>query len=392
MKIAIISTMQPSPWGGSEELWADMANQALEDSHQVVVSVYHWPTTPSKIVELQQKGAQIIRQPNPRFQRQPNRLARVFNKSLSLLRSLFHVSSNSLSTFDSLFRLKPDVVCISQGATYESIRLNHLLNLLYAASIPYVVICHMNRDTLIPDSTTRVTTTKFFAHAYRVAFVSDHNLKITERQLASKLSNAIILRNPVNLVEVARLPWPPSGSFNMASVARLQASFKGQDVLFEALGSELWQGRNWRLRLFGEGPDKEYLQELVRYYGIAEHVEFLGHVKDIRAIWSENHLLVLPSRAEGTPISLVEAMLCGRPSIVTDVGGNAEWVNEPQTGFIAEAPTANSFGAALERAWLARNTLEEIGVRAYDKALTLFDKTPGRSLLKITLDAAQSAV
>ena len=41
-----------------------------------------------------------------------------------------------------------------------------------------------------------------------------------------------------------------------------------------------------------------------------------------------NHLLVLPSRAEGTPIALVEAMICARPAVVTDVGGNVEWLED----------------------------------------------------------------
>ena len=55
-----------------------------------------------------------------------------------------------------------------------------------------------------------------------------------------------------------------------------------------------------------------------------KNVHFRGHVNDIRAIWEQNHLLVLPSRYEGLPLALVEAMWCGRPAVVTDVGGNAE--------------------------------------------------------------------
>src|SRR4029450_7098540 len=111
--------------------------------------------------------------------------------------------------------------------------------------------------------------------------------------------------------------------------------------------------------------------------------EFLGHVEDIRALWAENHLLVLPSRAEGTPLALVEAMLCGRPAVVTDVGGNAEWIAEPETGFVAEAPTAKSFGAALERAWQARDHWQKLGMQAHNKASQKFDSSSGRSLLNV---------
>jgi glycosyltransferase involved in cell wall biosynthesis len=83
-------------------------------------------------------------------------------------------------------------------------------------------------------------------------------------------------------------------------------------------------------------------------------------------------------------------MLCGRPAVVTDVGGNAEWIAEPETGFVAEAPTAKSFGAALERAWQARDHWQKLGMQAHKEALRKFDPASGRSLLNVVLDASQS--
>jgi glycosyltransferase involved in cell wall biosynthesis len=158
----------------------------------------------------------------------------------------------------------------------------------------------------------------------------------------------------------------------------------------EVLDSPIWRGREWRLRLYGAGRDRQYLQTLAQHYGIAEHVEFCGHVDDIRSIWELNHLLVLPSRGEGTPLALVEAMLCGRPAVVTDVGGNTEWMQDGRTGFVAEAPTAKSFGAALERAWLAREHWQEMGIQARNDALAKFDKSAGKTLLSMLLEAAHS--
>ena len=174
----------------------------------------------------------------------------------------------------------------------------------------------------------------------------------------------------------------------MAGVARLEAGRKGQDILLEVLGSNGWHSRDWRLRLFGDGRDRIYLRALTEHYGLAQRVEFCGHLDDIRTVWKENHLLVLPSRGEGTPLALVEAMLCGRPAVVTDVGGNAEWVEDGQTGFVAEAPSAKSLAVALERAWLAKTDWAQMGIRARQSALHRFDKSAGKSLLKILIDAA----
>jgi glycosyltransferase involved in cell wall biosynthesis len=113
-------------------------------------------------------------------------------------------------------------------------------------------------------------------------------------------------------------------------------------------------------------------------------VELVGHVSDIRALWAENHLLVLASRLEGTPLALVEAMLCGRPAVVTDVGGNTEWVDDGQTGWVAEAGSARHVGAALERAWSAAAEWETVGRRAREIALAQYDPRPGETLLRGT--------
>jgi L-malate glycosyltransferase len=191
----------------------------------------------------------------------------------------------------------------------------------------------------------------------------------------------------VNLSDISAVSYSSSGSVCIANVARLRAANKGQDILLEVLDSPIWRGRHWRLRWYGDGPDKKYLKALAQHYSIAERVEFCGHVSDIRSIWEANQLLALPSRGEGTPLALVEAMLCGRPAVVTDVGGNAEWTEDGQTGFVAAAPTATSFGAALERAWLAQADWQRIGIEARRNALLKFDKSAGKSLLDILLDA-----
>jgi L-malate glycosyltransferase len=258
---------------------------------------------------------------------------------------------------------------------------------LLHSNIPYVVICQFNNDIHFLNDHDRDIARKFFDKASRVAFVSKHNLRLTERQLAIHLPHAIVVQNPVNLTELSRVDWPTTSTLKLATVARLHVYAKGQDVLFEALSDERWQSRDWQLSLYGSGYDDAYLKSLAQHYGITDRVEFCGHTPDVRAIWSAHHILVLPSRAEGTPLVLVEAMLAGRPAVVTDVGGNTEWVEEPVTGFIAEAATPRSLGSALERAWHARSRWELMGHTAHDVASARFDPAAGRSLLTRVLEA-----
>jgi len=381
MRIAIISTMSLIPWGGSEELWAAMADEALNEGHEVVILYYDWPTTPSKIASLCRRGARILKRPLPR----PRSLKqRIFAR----LRTSTPFVPPPPSEYQAIFDLKPDVICISHGGAYDCAYELALLKLLYASSAPYVIVNqYLDANYIyIFHETLRDRSRELYARAACVAFVSQQNAAVAERQLARPIPQAVVLRNPINLSDLTVVPWPSSRSVNLASVARLAAAHKGQDILFETLGAPMWRERDWQLRLYGEGPDRKYLEELAHYFGIAERVKFVGHVNDVRGVWGENHLLVLPSRAEGTPLALVEAMICGRPSVVTDVGGNTEWVEEMRTGFVAEAFTARSFGAALERAWLARDRWEQIGLQAHEQALIKFDRSPGSSLLRVLLD------
>jgi L-malate glycosyltransferase len=375
-RIAIVSTMSGFAWGGSEYLWAAVAKQALQDDHEVLISLLDWSTNHPLVKSLQDRGAQLLVRPRIQSTSFLLRLGRKICQYITPLNKIFFRSEYQL-----IFNSNPDVICISQGGLYDGLFSSDLLDLLDSNSIPYVIICQHNSDSLLFDDLIRSKLQKQLDRAASVVFVSHQNLKLAERQLALNLSQAKVVQNPVNLENHDLEPFPSQDILKFASVARLETSYKGQDLLFEALSSPEWKSRNWLCCLYGSGPDQIYLESLSKHYGISEHIRFEGHVSDIRSLWAENHLLVLPSRSEGTPLSLIEAMLCGRPSVVTDVGGNGEWVEESETGFIAEASTVKSLRAALERAWLAKDDWEKMGISAHNYAIAKLDPNPGKSLL-----------
>jgi glycosyltransferase involved in cell wall biosynthesis len=93
-------------------------------------------------------------------------------------------------------------------------------------------------------------------------------------------------------------------------------------------------------------------------------VRLEGFIEDVESIWKKHHALILPSRCEGLPLVIVEAMLLGRPVIATRVAGNAEVVENGRTGFLAEAPTEAALDAALEAAWKRRHEWRTMGEAA----------------------------
>ena len=73
--------------------------------------------------------------------------------------------------------------------------------------------------------------------------------------------------------------------------------------------------------VLGDGPLRQDLENLAREYGISNEIHFLGHCTDVHSYLESADVFVLPSRREGTPISLLEAMQASVPIIASAVGG-----------------------------------------------------------------------
>jgi glycosyltransferase involved in cell wall biosynthesis len=216
-----------------------------------------------------------------------------------------------------------------------------------------------------PDDDRAAALLGAYRGAVRAFFVAQANRTLLETQLGAGLAHAEHVWNPY-AVDPAQAPeWPDEADgLRLACVARLHPKSKGQDLLLLALAGDAWRSRRLEVSFFGQGDSAQSLQRLAQHLGLGGRVHFRGHVADMRAVWARHHALVLPSRYEGLPISLVEAMLSRRPAIVTDVGGNAEVVEDGTTGFVARAPTRDAVAEALERAWHARSRWRAMGEAA----------------------------
>src|SRR5947209_5495733 len=324
MRFGIVSTNSLVPWGGSEELWAATAQRALNEGHRVSLWLYRWPRTPARVSQLIGAGASVHLR--ARHDQSKFRKALVY---AAVKTADMRIPATRLSTFRGLDRADLDALCISQGDVYSTVQENAMLvRWLRRSGTPYVILCHQASDDRILLDRDRRRARALFAGAHRVAFVAEANRAAAERQFASDLPNSLIVRNPLSLADQSAVAWPSEPGVKIAVVARLHIFAKGQDVLFEALAAPQWRERDWRLSLCGVGWDIDYLRDLASHYGLAERITFAGQIDDIRGIWAHHHLLVLPSRAEGVALALVEAMLCGRPAVVTDVGDHAAWVTD----------------------------------------------------------------
>ena len=354
-KIAFITVNRDGPWGGSEELWVQTALKLATRGHQVYASVRGWPHTPAPIQKLAQTIAVSYRW---------------YDKTL-LHKLAYKVYRNHL--FEGwLDKIRPDLVVISQAINFDGL---DWMEACLKRNIPYATICQAAAEShwMTDDTATRLRP------AYQAArqnyFVSQRNIDLTVKQIGGSLGRTAIVRNPFKVAYNATPPWPQTDVINLACVGRLHPMSKGQDLLFEVLRATKWQQRPLKVTLFGSGSNEQSLRALKSLWKL-DNVEFGQFTQDVEGIWRSHQALILPSRYEGLPLVVVEAMLCGRPCIVTDVAGNTELVEDNINGFIAKAPTAELLDEALERAWQNRECWYDMGKVASSKAREMIPREP----------------
>ena len=122
---------------------------------------------------------------------------------------------------------------------------------------------------------------------------------------------------------------------------------KGQELVLRALADLATDHPDTRLLLVGRGPDEDKLRALARELGLAERVHFLGPVDHdlLPLVLSAANAMVLPSSSEGLANAWVEALACGTPIVVADVGGAREVVRGAAAGImVARDPHAIAQG------------------------------------------------
>lgn len=134
--------------------------------------------------------------------------------------------------------------------------------------------------------------------------------------------------------------------FVIGAVGRLQG-VKDHATLLQAFAR--LPGERNRLVLVGDGPLRGNLEVLAEALGIRARVWFAGSREDAPTLLAGLDLFALSSLAEGTPLTVLEAMAAGLPVVATGVGGLPEVVVEGETGFLVPPADPDALAAALAR-------------------------------------------
>jgi glycosyltransferase involved in cell wall biosynthesis len=132
----------------------------------------------------------------------------------------------------------------------------------------------------------------------------------------------------------------------------------------------------WRLRIAGNGPDRETLERLSDELGVRDRIEYLGFVADasqLRALYRAASVVALPSAYEGLPMVLLEAMSCGTPVVGSDIPAIAEVVERGRSGLLVPVGDPAGLAHALSEAVAHHDQLGSAArasiLESYDQAV-----------------------
>jgi glycosyltransferase involved in cell wall biosynthesis len=205
---------------------------------------------------------------------------------------------------------------------------------------PVIAVEHLPMPSPGPriDRIVRFTARRLAA----VVGVSEAAARRLEDVLGLPAGAARVVRNGVPQPGPSRPLATPIGRLVVGGVGRLDVQ-KGFDVLVRAVA----RLPDVHLVLVGDGPERRALEELVADLGVRERVTMTGWSDEVSALMGSFDVLAVPSRWEGLPLVVLEAMLAGVPVVATPVGGVPDAVRHDRTGLLIPVDDPAALTAAL---------------------------------------------
>jgi len=140
----------------------------------------------------------------------------------------------------------------------------------------------------------------------------------------------------------------------------------GVDVLAKAFARVAGQKPEVSLLLLSAGSQGRIIRQILNSGGVIERVTFAGQIsqRDLPRYYHMADLYISPSHVDGSSVSLMEALACGLPCLVSDIRANKEWVFEGHNGWLFPDGDVNALAEKILAILEKRNTLAEIGKNA----------------------------
>lgn len=175
------------------------------------------------------------------------------------------------------------------------------------------------------------------------------------------------------------------GPLRLLLVGRL-VPVKAIDLLIEACALLREQQVAFTCRIVGDGPERHRLRQLIGRLGLGDAVELLGtrYPDEVARLYDWSQVVVLSSRSEGTPMTIIEAMAKARPVVAPRLTAIPEMVTEGCTGLLFEPGSAADLAAKLAQLAASPHLRRQMGAAARRQAAGQFDlDTNARAFVEI---------
>lgn len=285
------------------------------------------------------------------------------------VRAYYHQMSFARNVYDKNYFLKGVRFLrnICKGKRYDYVitfHTNPFLMALLARPFCGFKILHSERDNPYARDTF-VSKAKMWLYRYadKVVFQTEGAQQFFDKKTIRK---STIIPNPIVIPE---LRWSGFDVKTIVSVGRLHIIFKRQDVLLKAFRKVLDIYPDYKLVLYGDGPDRETLEQQAKDLFMDENVVFKGKVPNVTEKLANEGIFVLSSDSEGMPNALMEAMALGMPVISTDCepGGANALIDNEVNGLIVKRSDVDVLFCAIRKI-ISDNVLRlQLGVNARKK-------------------------
>ncbi len=167
------------------------------------------------------------------------------------------------------------------------------------------------------------------------------------------------------VVSIGFLSWVKGHGDGLEAVARLARD--GVPVTYQIIGHDPRPGA-------AMASDRERILYLIHELGLTDCVELIGEIsrEGVRQRLRDSHVLLHPSYSEGIPNSVLEAMSCGLPVVVTDVGGTGEVMTDKVHGFLCPPREPQLLADALRALWRDPNLARRLGEAGRTRVVEAF--------------------
>lgn len=231
-------------------------------------------------------------------------------------------------------------------------------------NIPYVITEHSTdfARNLISEDILSNLEPVVKASAYNIA-VSNEFVKLLNKK--TNVTSWQYIPNIVNDEFIAHSFEQPKVGYRFINVCLLDKK-KRVDILIQSFAQSFKGVENTSLAIGGDGPERRYLEELVKNLDLQKQVSFLGMLtrKQVMEEVANSNAFILSSEYETFGVVVIEALALGKPVVATKCGG-PESIIVDEVGYLVDVNNVEQMAAAMKRLYNNRAKFKSIDIREY---------------------------